>query len=63
MSQAVPAPLRPPFIYYGGKQRTAAVIAGLLPAHTHYVEPFAVSRCCWPRRPRSWRPSTTSTVT
>jgi hypothetical protein len=43
MSQAVPAPLRPPFIYYGGKQRTAAVIAGLLPAHTHYVEPFAGS--------------------
>lgn len=35
--------LRPPFIYYGGKQRTACSIADLLPAHTHYVEPFAGS--------------------
>ncbi|MFF5265322.1 DNA adenine methylase [Actinomadura viridis] len=35
--------LRPPFVYYGGKQRTASAIAGLLPEHTHYVEPFAGS--------------------
>lgn len=27
--------------YYGGKARLAAVIASLLPAHQHYVEPFA----------------------
>lgn len=35
--------LRPPFIYYGGKQRVAAAIAALLPEHRHYVEPFAGS--------------------
>ena len=35
--------LRPPFIYYGGKQRPARSIADLLPEHTHYVEPFAGS--------------------
>ena len=35
--------LRPPFAYYGGKTRMAAGIASLLPAHTHYVEPFAGS--------------------
>lgn len=35
--------LQPPMVYYGGKQRSAAAIAGLLPEHTHYVEPFAGS--------------------
>lgn len=35
--------LRPPFIYYGGKQALSATIAQLLPEHTHYVEPFAGS--------------------
>src|SRR5690606_7708278 len=35
--------LRPPFVYFGGKQKLAATIAGLLPEHTHYVEPFAGS--------------------
>jgi DNA adenine methylase len=33
----------PPFAYYGGKTTLAPVIAGLLPAHEHYVEPFAGS--------------------
>lgn len=35
------APIRPPFAYYGGKQRLAAAIAAMLPPHTHYVEPYA----------------------
>jgi DNA adenine methylase len=30
-----------PFAYHGGKARLAARIAGLLPGHRHYVEPFA----------------------
>ncbi|ACU71952.1 D12 class N6 adenine-specific DNA methyltransferase [Catenulispora acidiphila DSM 44928] len=33
----------PPFSYFGGKSTLAPVIAGLLPAHGHYVEPFAGS--------------------
>jgi DNA adenine methylase len=33
----------PPFAYYGGKTTLAPVIAGLLPEHQHYVEPFAGS--------------------
>lgn len=35
--------MKPPFTYYGGKTSLAAAIAGLLPAHDHYVEPFAGS--------------------
>ncbi|MDV7193359.1 DNA adenine methylase [Mycolicibacterium fortuitum] len=31
----------PPMAYYGGKTRLAAKIAGLLPPHAHYIEPFA----------------------
>ena len=34
---------RPPFTYYGGKTSLAPAIAGLLPPHAHYVEPFAGS--------------------
>ncbi|WP_454231374.1 DNA adenine methylase [Mycolicibacterium fortuitum] len=37
---ATPA-LRPPFAYFGGKQKIAATIAAMLPEHTHYVEPYA----------------------
>lgn len=33
----------PPFAYYGGKTTLAPQIAALLPAHRHYVEPFAGS--------------------
>ncbi len=35
--------LKPPFAYYGGKTTLAPIIAGLLPTHEHYVEPFAGS--------------------
>lgn len=38
MSTAV---VRPPFAYYGGKQRLAAAIVAMFPEHTHYVEPYA----------------------
>lgn len=31
----------PPMAYYGGKTRLAATIAAMLPAHEHYIEPFA----------------------
>jgi DNA adenine methylase len=34
---------KPPFIYAGGKSILAPRIAALLPAHGHYVEPFAGS--------------------
>lgn len=33
--------MKPPFPYYGGKTRIAAEIASMLPAHKHYIEPFA----------------------
>jgi len=33
-------PSRPPFSYYGGKQRLASKIVPLIPKHTVYVEPF-----------------------
>ena len=33
----------PPFAYFGGKTRLAPTIAGLMPEHRHYVEPFAGS--------------------
>jgi DNA adenine methylase len=36
-------PLKPPFTYFGGKTSIAGRIAALLPAHEHYVEPFAGS--------------------
>lgn len=35
--------IAPPMAYYGGKTRLAAKIAALLPAHEHYVEPYAGS--------------------
>ena len=34
---------RPPFPYFGGKQRIAAEIVSFLPRHEHYVEPFCGS--------------------
>lgn len=33
----------PPMAYFGGKTRLAQRIVGLLPAHEHYVEPYAGS--------------------
>lgn len=35
--------IKPPFTYLGGKMAIASQIAALLPAHGHYVEPFAGS--------------------
>jgi DNA adenine methylase len=35
--------VRPPFVYFGGKQVLADRIAALLPEHLHYVEPFCGS--------------------
>ena len=35
--------MKPPFGYFGGKTAIAAQIAALLPAHEHYVEPYAGS--------------------
>jgi DNA adenine methylase len=35
--------VKPPFAYYGGKTNIAERIVALLPAHEHYVEPFAGS--------------------
>jgi DNA adenine methylase len=35
--------VKPPFTYFGGKTAIADRIAALLPAHEHYVEPFAGS--------------------
>ncbi|MEG8177487.1 DNA adenine methylase [Nocardia terpenica] len=35
--------MKPPMAYYGGKTTIAARIAGMLPEHGHYVEPFAGS--------------------
>ena len=35
--------MKPPFAYYGGKMTLAQAIVDLLPAHEHYVEPFAGS--------------------
>lgn len=35
--------MKPPFSYFGGKTRLAPWIAGLLPPHRVYVEPFAGS--------------------
>lgn len=33
--------MKPPMPYFGGKQRIAAQIVALFPAHDHYVEPYA----------------------
>ncbi|MFI2334147.1 DNA adenine methylase [Nocardia rhamnosiphila] len=33
--------MKPPMAYYGGKTTIATRIAGMLPDHGHYVEPFA----------------------
>jgi len=45
--------LKPPFSYFGGKTRIAGGIAALLPAHEHYVEPFAGSLAVLLAKPRS----------
>ena len=42
-----------PFAYFGGKSRLASQIVDLLPAHDHYVEPFAGSLAVLLAKPRS----------
>jgi len=39
----MPAKVKPPLAYYGAKVTLAERIVSLLPAHRHYVEPFAGS--------------------
>ena len=45
--------VKPPFTYFGGKTRIAAQVAALLPAHEHYIEPFAGSLAVLLAKPRS----------
>lgn len=45
--------LRPPMPFYGGKQLLAERIIGLLPAHRHYVEPYAGSLALLLAKPRA----------
>jgi DNA adenine methylase len=47
------AQIKPPFTYFGGKTRIAEKIVDLLPAHEHYVEPFAGSLAVLLAKPRS----------
>jgi DNA adenine methylase len=43
----------PPFAYFGGKTTLASKIVDLLPAHGHYVEPFAGSLAVLLAKPRA----------
>lgn len=45
--------IRPPFPYYGGKQRLATKLVNLLPEHDHYVEPFFGGGSVLLAKPRS----------
>jgi DNA adenine methylase len=45
--------LKPPVAYFGSKNRIAEKIAALLPAHEHYVEPFAGSMAVLLAKPPS----------
>lgn len=45
--------LRPPMPYLGGKMRLAEQIVSLLPAHEHYVEPYAGSLAVLLAKPAS----------
>lgn len=53
VSRSVPTILRPPVAYYGGKITVGPTIAGLLPAHSHYVEPYCGSLAVLLAKPRS----------
>lgn len=45
----------PPFGYFGGKATLAPLIADMLPAHEHYVEPFAGSLAVLlAKQPATW---------
>ena len=43
--------MKPPFSYYGGKQRLASKLISLIPKHTVYCEPFAGSVALLFRKP------------
>lgn len=45
--------IAPPFPYFGGKAQQAERIVPILPAHDHYVEPFAGSLAVLLAKPRS----------
>lgn len=45
--------MKPPFTYYGGKLTIADQIVACLPAHEHYVEPFAGSLAVLLAKPRA----------
>lgn len=45
--------MKPPFAYYGGKTLLADRIVAALPAHEHYVEPFAGSLAVLLAKPQS----------
>lgn len=45
--------MKPPLTYYGGKTQIAERIVTLLPAHRHYVEPFAGSLAVLLAKPTS----------
>jgi DNA adenine methylase len=44
-------PMKPIISYYGGKQRLASRICGLIPRHTVYVEPFCGGAAVFFRKP------------
>jgi DNA adenine methylase len=47
--------VKPPFAYFGGKTTLGPRIAGLLPSHDHYVEPFAGSLAVLlAKQPTTW---------
>jgi DNA adenine methylase len=45
--------VKPPFTYFGGKTSIAPQIVRMLPAHEHYVEPFAGSLAVLLAKPQS----------
>jgi DNA adenine methylase len=53
-------PMKPPFSYYGGKQKMANKIIPLLPQHTVYVEPFCGSAAIMFKKP--WPKTNNTTI-